>query len=142
MSRQLLQDSLEVLKVAVPNLRREHMILAEKYAGTPYEQDPAYQKAEKAYKQASELQTRIQDELQFQDNLLERFAEDIWRDRANGACEGISPGKGGRTWLNGEFQLCELEALCIVIRQMTIAAGAVPDGLADHIELWKESQQC
>ena len=50
----------------------------------------------------------------------------FWADRQNGADLGRSPSKGGRVWLDGEFQLCELEALCIVLRH---EAGKHAEGL-------------
>lgn len=46
------------------------------------------------------------------------YAREVWAERSNGACEGISPGKGGRAWLSGEFQLEELEALCIILKDV------------------------
>lgn len=51
-----------------------------------------------------------------------------WNDRSNGADEGRSTSKGGRAWLSGEFQLCELEALCIVLRH---EAGEHAEGIAE-----------
>lgn len=51
-----------------------------------------------------------------------------WNDRSNGADEGRSTSKGGRAWLCGEFQLCELEALCIVLRH---EAGTAAEGIAE-----------
>lgn len=52
----------------------------------------------------------------------------IWKDRANGADEGRSSGKGGRAWLSGEFQLCELEALCVILRH---EAGDLAEGVEE-----------
>ncbi|MNY58914.1 hypothetical protein D3C86_1953070 [compost metagenome] len=48
---------------------------------------------------------------------------------------GISSGKGGRAWLDGEWQLCELEALCVMIRA---EAGDHAEGAAELIEYWKD----
>lgn len=49
-------------------------------------------------------------------NITVEQAQAIWDDRSNGRCDGMSSGKGGRAWLEGEFQLCELEALCVLLR--------------------------
>jgi hypothetical protein len=40
----------------------------------------------------------------------------IVADISNGTIAGTSASKGGRVWLEGEFLLSELEALCIVLR--------------------------
>ena len=58
-------------------------------------------------------------------------AREVWEGRANGACQGTSPDKGGRAWIDGEFQLDELEALCTVLRA---EAGEAAQGLDDLIE--------
>lgn len=58
-------------------------------------------------------------------------ALEIWQDRMNGADEGRSDTKGGRAWLAGEFQLFELEALCIILRH---EAGKDALGLAEILE--------
>lgn len=55
-------------------------------------------------------------------------AYEVWNDRANGADEGRSTSKGGRAWLSGEFQLCELEALCMILRH---EAGRLAEGLPE-----------
>lgn len=65
-------------------------------------------------------------------------AEKILAERSNGALEGISAGKGGRAWVEGEWQLCELEALCVKIRAHCEAEGTVPQGAAELIAYWKE----
>jgi len=44
-------------------------------------------------------------------------AVDITNNINNGCIEGTSPGKDGRAWLTGEFQLEELEALCYLIKK-------------------------
>jgi hypothetical protein len=59
----------------------------------------------------------------------------VWNDRSNGADEGRSAGKGGRAWLSGEFQLCELEALCVILRH---EAGDYAEGLEELLEIQKE----
>lgn len=46
-------------------------------------------------------------------------AREIFDNRSNGGfgrVAGTSDSKGGRVWLEGEFQLDELEALCIILR--------------------------
>jgi hypothetical protein len=58
-------------------------------------------------------------------------AYEVWRNRANGAEEGHSDGKGGRAWLSGEFQLCELEALCMILRH---EAGRRAEGLPELLK--------
>lgn len=58
-------------------------------------------------------------------------AYEVWKDRANGADEGRDSGKGGRAWLSGEFQLCELEALCMIIRH---EVGARAEGLPELLQ--------
>ena len=49
-------------------------------------------------------------------NITLEQAQRIWVGRDNGCCDGMSTGKGGRVWLEGEFCLDELEALCVVLR--------------------------
>ena len=58
-------------------------------------------------------------------------ATEVWKDRANGRCDGLSDGKGGRAWLDGEFRLVELEALCIVLRHH---AGPYAEGLDELLK--------
>lgn len=67
---------------------------------------------------------------------LER-AKDIWENRANGGCTGMSNGKGGRTWLDGEFCLDELEALCVVLRAH---AGEHAQGAEELVESWRQME--
>lgn len=66
-------------------------------------------------------------------NITLEQAREIWENRANGACEGISTGKGGRAWLEGEFQLDELEALCVIIRA---EAGDAAQGAEELVAYW------
>lgn len=66
------------------------------------------------------------------------FAKQCAENRSNGSLEGISPGKGGRAWLDGEWQLCELDALCQHIRQHVINESGTPD---DFIAWLMECQQ-
>lgn len=54
-------------------------------------------------------------------------------DRCNGALDGISTGKGGRAWLEGEWRLCELEALCAMIRFKCAEEGVTPDGFDNYL---------
>lgn len=62
-------------------------------------------------------------------------AQSILDNRCNGVLEGVHADKGGRAWLDGEWQLCELEALCVVIRA---CAGEGADGAEDLIARWKQ----
>lgn len=66
-------------------------------------------------------------------NITIEQAREMWENRANGACERISAGKGGRAWLEGEFRLNELEALCVLIRA---EAGPDADGAEEHVAYW------
>lgn len=60
-------------------------------------------------------------------------AKEIVADRANGALEGISAGKGGRAWLDGEWRLSELEALCVMIRaEAGSGAQGAEELVAEH----------
>ena len=60
------------------------------------------------------------------------LAKEMWEGRSNGAIEGMDAGKGGRVWLDGEFQLCELEALCIILRDH---AGETAEGFDESIKI-------
>jgi hypothetical protein len=51
---------------------------------------------------------------------IQKLATEVWNDRANGAYNGMSKGKGGRVWIDGEFCLDELEALCVLIRAQSL----------------------
>lgn len=59
-------------------------------------------------------------------------ALEVWKHRSNGADEGRSAGKGGRAWISGEFQLCELEALCVILRH---EAGDNAEGLVELLAI-------
>lgn len=72
-------------------------------------------------------------------NITLEQAKDIVDNRSNGALEGISPGKNGRAWLNGEWQLCELEALCVLIRH---EAGDNAQGAEELVQYWKDEESC
>jgi len=61
--------------------------------------------------------------------------KEIVADCSNGTLDGISASKGGRAWLGGEWQLCELEALCILIRH---EAGEGADGVLDLVARMKD----
>ena len=65
-------------------------------------------------------------------------ADLIVKERSNGALLGISSGKGGRAWLDGEWQLEELEALCIKIREHCRVEGVTPAGATELIAIWNE----
>lgn len=58
-------------------------------------------------------------------------AKAIMAELSNGVVEGMNAGKNGRAWLSGEFQLCELEALCVLVRAV---AGDNAEGAAELIE--------
>lgn len=66
-------------------------------------------------------------------------AESILAERSNGRLDGVDSGKGGRAWLDGEWQLCELEALCVKIRHYCQANGTTPEGASELIAYWKEN---
>ena len=55
-------------------------------------------------------------------------AYEIWNNRENGRDDGHSPSKGGRAWLDGEFRLSELEALCVILRY---EAGPFAEGIKE-----------
>ena len=59
---------------------------------------------------------------------LIEHAKAIVSDVNNGSVTGISTGKGGRAWIDGEFTLEELEALCLMIRSQP---DFVPEGLME-----------
>jgi hypothetical protein len=59
-------------------------------------------------------------------------AKSIVDNRSNGALEGTSPGKGGRAWLAGEWQLAELEALCVMLRH---EAGDAAEGAVELLKI-------
>ena len=65
-------------------------------------------------------------------------ADLIMKKRSNGALLGISSGKGGRAWLDGEWQLEGLEALCIKIREQCRVEGVTPVGTTELIAIWNE----
>lgn len=54
----------------------------------------------------------------------------IVANRVNGVLEKISSSKGGRAWLEGEWRLDELEALCILVRE---EAGDGADGFSETV---------
>lgn len=65
-------------------------------------------------------------------------ARKIVDERSNGALMGISAGKGGRAWLDGEWQLCELEALCVLIRA---EAGNNAEGAEELLAIQQEDDR-
>lgn len=69
-------------------------------------------------------------------NITLEQAQEIWSERMNGRCVGTSPSKGGRAWLDGEFQLDELEALCVIIRHQ---AGEGAQGAEELVRDREES---
>lgn len=62
-------------------------------------------------------------------------AKSIWNDRSNGRCDGMSASKGGRAWLEGEFCLDELEALCVILRA---EAGENAQGAEELVKFLEE----
>lgn len=60
-------------------------------------------------------------------------AKVIVAERSNGALVGTSPSKGGRAWIEGEWCLAELEALCIIIRA---EAGEHAEGAEETQAIW------
>jgi len=67
-------------------------------------------------------------------NITLQEAREIIAELGNGNIEAISESKGGRVWLDGEFQLCELEALCVLIRE---TAGDSAEGAEELIAIWR-----
>lgn len=61
-------------------------------------------------------------------------AKEILAEMTNGQVDGISPSKGGRAWLSGEFDLAELESLCVLVRA---EAGDRAQGARELIEYWQ-----
>lgn len=66
-------------------------------------------------------------EIMSRPEIVKLATESCTTDRANGSLDSISISKGGRVWLSGEWQLCELDALCQHLRQYVIDGGNVPD---------------
>lgn len=54
----------------------------------------------------------------------------------NGKINHIGAGKNGRAWVEGEFNLAELEALCVLIRG---EAGDNALGAEELIKYWREA---
>jgi hypothetical protein len=61
-------------------------------------------------------------------------AKEILAERSNGVLADICTSKGGRAWLDGEWQLAELESLCIVIREK---AGKGAEGAEELVRIWE-----
>jgi hypothetical protein len=61
------------------------------------------------------------------------IAKDVWESRSNGRLDGMNDSKGGRVWIDGEFQLDELEALCVILRDL---AGEKAQGLLEYVKEW------
>jgi hypothetical protein len=57
----------------------------------------------------------------------------VLAERSNGSLTGTSAGKGGRAWLEGEWCLAELEALCLLLRH---EAGDGADGIMETLATW------
>ena len=71
-------------------------------------------------------------------NITLEQAKEIVNNRSNGALQGISAGKCGRAWLDGEWQLDELEALCVMIRH---EAGDNAQGAEELVAIWAEMDE-
>lgn len=65
-------------------------------------------------------------------NITKEQAHTIFNDRQNGRLDGISASKGGRAWLEGEFYLDELEALCVLIRSEAGDGAQGAEWLVDY----------
>lgn len=66
-------------------------------------------------------------EIMSRPEVAELAKENSTSGRMNGVLENISSGKGGRAWLEGEWQLEELDALCQSIRQYVLVNDGHPD---------------
>lgn len=64
-------------------------------------------------------------------------AKEVMGNRSNGGLTGISAGKGGRAWLEGEWCLAELEALCVLMRA---EAGENASGIMETLKCWENIQ--
>lgn len=69
------------------------------------------------------------------ENELEKVADQILSDMTNGVINGFSAGKCGRAWLDGEFCLDELEAICIKIRSKCKEEGTSAIGLKEYMKM-------
>lgn len=63
-------------------------------------------------------------------------AKKIMETLTNGHLQNISPGKNGRAWMDGEFELCHLEAICVLVRDK---AGDNAEGAKELYEYWERS---
>lgn len=72
-------------------------------------------------------------------NITYEQAKEIVDNQANGALEAISAGKGGRVWLEGEWRLDELEALCVMVRHQ---AGGNAYGAEEFVKDWENEKKC
>jgi tRNA U34 5-carboxymethylaminomethyl modifying GTPase MnmE/TrmE len=61
-------------------------------------------------------------------------AKEILAELTNGTIDGISAGKNGRAWLSGEFDLAQLEAICVLVRA---EAGTNAQGAKELIDYWR-----
>ncbi|MDM0024059.1 hypothetical protein [Variovorax saccharolyticus] len=64
-------------------------------------------------------------------------AKQILGQESKGILERTSPAQGGRAWLEGEWGLDELEALCVILRQ---EAGDQARGAAEFVVVWKDEE--
>jgi len=71
-------------------------------------------------------------------NITPKQAKTIMNQLSKGIVEGIGKDQGGRAWLQGEFELCELEALCVLIRKK---AGDNAEGAEEVVEHWENEEK-
>ncbi|MDM0037326.1 hypothetical protein QTI33_34735 [Variovorax sp. J22P271] len=64
-------------------------------------------------------------------------AKAILSGTTHGTLTRTSPTQGGRAWLNGEWALDELEALCAILRH---EAGDQALGAAESVVVWKGAE--
>lgn len=64
-------------------------------------------------------------------------AKALLDEAADGTLLRTSPTKGGRAWLEGEWALDELEALCVILRH---EAGDHAVGASEHVIVWKDGE--
>jgi len=62
-------------------------------------------------------------------------AKQIMAEHTNGTVSDISAGKGGRVWLDGEFNLAEIEAIAVMIRS---EVGRSAQGAKELIGHWRK----
>lgn len=71
-------------------------------------------------------------------NITLEQAKEILDRRSNGGLSGISSDRGGVAWLDDEWRLCELEALCVLIRH---EAGSKAEGAEELVKYQKQQDE-